>query len=236
MENNDIEMNIADTIMERPYAFSVNERQFSLYPVTLGKTYLLLRLIESLGMNADIIKANPYMEALRLCREKKDIVCRLLAYHTLDRMEELFDSEIVDERCRYLSENLSDEEMSQLLVMVLAKDNTEEFIKFFGIDKDREELAKISKIKNKNGNSVTFGGKSVYGTLIDYACERYGWTMEYVVWGISYANLIMLKADAVTSVYLTDEERKEARIKTGRTFINADDPANAAIIKALNFD
>ena len=56
------------------------------------------------------------------------------------------------------------------------------------------------------------------------------------MWGISYANLIMLKADAVTSVYLTDEERKEARIKTGRTFINADDPANAAIIKALNFD
>lgn len=236
MGNNDIEMNIADTIMERPYAFSVGGRRFFLYPVTLGKTYLLLRLIESLGMNAEIIKANPYLEALRLCREKKDIVCRLLAYHTLDRMEELFDSEIVDERSRYLSENLSDEEMSQLLVMVLAKDNTEEFIKFFGIDKDREELAKISKIKNKNGNSVTFGGKSVYGTLIDYACERYGWTMEYVVWGISYANLIMLKADAVTSVYLTDEERKEARIKTGRTFINADDPANAAIIKALNLD
>lgn len=66
-----IEMNIADTIMERPYGFQVNKRHFYLYPITLGKTYLLSRLIESLDMNADIIKSNPYMEALRLCQEKK---------------------------------------------------------------------------------------------------------------------------------------------------------------------
>lgn len=66
-----IEMNIADTIMERPYGFRVNKRHFYLYPITLGKTYLLSRLIESLDMKADIIKANPYMEALRLCQEKK---------------------------------------------------------------------------------------------------------------------------------------------------------------------
>lgn len=66
-----IEMNIADTIMERPYGFRVNKRHFYLYPITLGKTYLLSRLIESLDMNTDIIKSNPYMEALRLCQEKK---------------------------------------------------------------------------------------------------------------------------------------------------------------------
>ena len=79
------EMNIADTIMERPYGFQVNKRHFYLYPITLGKTYLLSRLIESLDMNADIIKSNPYMEALRLCQEKKDIVCQLLSYHTLNK-------------------------------------------------------------------------------------------------------------------------------------------------------
>ena len=231
--NNDIELDIADTIMERPHGFTVNGRQFFLYPVTLGKTYLLSRLIESLGMNAEIIRTNPYLEALRLCREKKDIVCRLLAYHTIDRREELFDSGIVNERCRYLGENLSDEEMSQLLVMVLAKDDTEEFIRFFGIDKDREELAKISKIKDRSGDSVTFGGKSVFGSLILPACEKLNMDPRQVVWEIGLTFLQMLMADAVTSVYLTDEERKEAGITSGRTVLNADDPANADRIMAM---
>ena len=233
MESKDIEMDIADTVMERPYAFTVNGRQFFLYPVTLGKTYLLLRLIEGLGLNAGIIKANPYMEALRLCREKRDTVCRLLSYHTVDRREELFDGGFVDERCRFLGDNVSDEEMSQLLVMVLAKDNTEEFIRFFGIDKDREELARISGIKNRNGNSLTFGGKSVFGSLILPACERLNMTPRQVVWGIGLTFLQMLMADAVTSVYLTDEERKEAGVTAGRTVINADDPANAGRIMAM---
>lgn len=32
-----IDMDIADTIIERPHGFKVNQRQFYLYPVTLGK-------------------------------------------------------------------------------------------------------------------------------------------------------------------------------------------------------
>ena len=43
-------------------------------------------------------------------------------------------------------------------------------------------------------------------------------------------------ADAITSVYLTDEEKKEARIPNDRTFINADDPENMAKIKAMKWD
>lgn len=66
-----IDMDIADTIIERPHGFKVNQRQFYLYPVTLGKTYLISRLVECLGINLEIIKANPYMEALRICQEKK---------------------------------------------------------------------------------------------------------------------------------------------------------------------
>lgn len=70
-----IDMDIADTIIERPHGFKVNQRQFYLYPVTLGKTYLISRLVECLGINLEIIKANPYMEALRICQEKKRKAC-----------------------------------------------------------------------------------------------------------------------------------------------------------------
>ncbi len=231
-----IEMNIADTIMERPYGFQISKQQFYIYPVSLGKTYLISRLLDNLELNPDIIKQNPYMEALRLCQDKRETVCRLLSYHTINKKEELFDNSIINKRCTFFDKNLSNEEMAQLLVIVLTGNNVETFIKHLGIDRERKELARISKIKDKKGNSITFGGKSVFGSLILPACEKLNMTPQQIVWDISYSFLQMLMADAITSVYLTDEEKKEARIPNGRTFINADDPENIAKIKAIRWD
>lgn len=230
-----IDMNIADTIIERPHGFKVNQCQFYLYPVTLGKTYLISRLVECLGINLEIIKANPYMEALRLCQEKKEIVCRILSYHTINRKDELFDCNLVQERCDFFCKELDDDSMAQLLVMVLPEGDISTYVKRLGIDKEKEWQAKAMKAK-KDNNSLVFGGKSIYGTLIDAACQRYGWTFEYVVWGISYANLQLLLADSVTSIYLSDEERKRINIPQDRNVINADDPENMAKIKAMKWD
>lgn len=231
-----IEMNIADTLMERPYGFQIGKQQFYLYPITLGKTYLVSRLVGNLGMNSDIIKNNPYMEALRLCQCKKEIVCRLLSYHTINKKDDLFNNFIINKRSRFFEKNLSNEEMAQLFVMVLTNDNVDTFIKHLGIDRERKELARISKIKEKKGNSITFGGKSVFGSLILPACEKLNMTPQQIVWDISYSFLRMLMADAITSVYLTDEEKKETRISDGRTFINADDPESVAKIMAMKWD
>lgn len=230
-----IDMDIADTIIERPHGFKVNQRQFYLYPVTLGKTYLISRLVECLGINLEIIKANPYMEALRLCQEKKESVCRILSYHTINKKEELFDYDFVQERCNFFYKEIDNDSMAQLLVMVLSEGDISAYIKHLGIDKEKEWQAKAMRAK-KDNNSLTFGGKSIYGTLIDTACQRYGWTFKYVVWGISYANLQLLLADSVTSIYLSDEERKRVNIPQDRDIINADDPANMAKIKAMKWD
>lgn len=230
-----IDMDIADTIIERPHGFKVNQRQFYLYPVTLGKTYLISRLVECLGINLEIIKANPYMEALRICQEKKESVCRILSYHTINKKEELFDYDFVQERCNFFYKEIDNDSMAQLLVMVLSERDISAYIKHLGIDKEKEWQAKAMRAK-KDNNSLTFGGKSIYGTLIDTACQRYGWTFEYVVWGISYANLQLLLADSVTSIYLSDEERKRVNIPQDRDIINADDPANMAKIKVMKWD
>ena len=230
-----IDMNIADTIIERPHGFKVGHRQFYLYPVTLGKTYLILRLIDSLGIKQNIVKVNPYMEALRLCQEKKEVVCRILSYHTINKKEELFDTCLVQERCDFFFKELDDESMAQLLVMVLPEGNISIYIKHLGIDKEKEWQSKAMRAK-KDNNSLTFGGKSIYGTLIDVACERYGWTFDYVVWGISYANLQLLLSDSVTSIYLSDEERKRVNIPQDRNVINADDPENMEKIKSMKWD
>ena len=191
--------------------------------------------MECLGINLEIIKANPYMEALRLCQGKKESVCRILSYHTINKKDELFDCNLVQERCDFFCKELDDDSMAQLLVMVLPEGDISAYMKHLGIDKEKEWQAKAMRAK-KNNNSLTFGGKSIYGTLIDTACQRYGWTFEYVVWGISYANLQLLLADSVTSIYLSDEERKRVNIPQDRDIINADDPANMARIKAMRWD
>ncbi len=231
-----IEMDVADILMERPRGFNVGEHRFYLYPMTLGKSYLVARLIESLEINSEIIKENHYMEALRLCKEKTEVVCQLISYHTFNTREELFDYASIKSRSDFFSLNLSYEEMAQLLIMILAEGNVSVFIKHFGIDRERKELERISKIKGKNSNSISFGGKSVFGSLILPACVKLNMTPRQVVWDISYSFLQMLMADAITPVYLTDEEIKGNHISTDREFISADDPRNKDIIRSMKWD
>lgn len=234
-DKSNIEMDITDTMLERPHGFKIGDRRFYLYPITLGKKYLIARLVGILDINCDIMDVNPFMEALRICRNKKETVCKLIAYHTISKKEELFDIDMVQERCDFFSKELNDESMAQLLVMVILEGDVSSFIAHFGIDKEKEWQSKAIKAK-KDTNSLVFGGKSIYGTLIDSACERYGWTFEYVVWGISYANLQLLLADSITSIYLSDEERKRVNIPKDRNIINADDPANMAKIRDMKWD
>ena len=225
-----LEMNIADTIIERPVGFNIGSQQFYLYPPTLGITYHLARLFKSLEADARLISANPYLEAIRLCTEKKEIVCRILSNYTFNRKEDVFDGIKVEVRAKEFSE-LAAEELATIFTIVLSGDNTEEFIKYFGIDKERLERSRIAAVK-KDNSSITFGGNSTYGTLIDFACQRYGWTMDYVMWGISYANLKMLMADAITTVYLSEEERKLLGKSVGEV-INADDPRNRELMRRM---
>lgn len=235
METKEIEMNIADAIMEKPIGFSIGNRHFCLYPVTLGKIYLLSRLMKTIGFNQEILKANPFMEALRVCREHTGAVCRMLAYCMMRRKEDVFNERKVQALANMLADRLDGDELSRLLLMAISWDDAETYVKHFGLDRERVLRQRIRKLK-ESGGSISFGGLSTYGTLIDFACQRYGWTMDYVVWGISYVNLQMLMADAITSVLLSKEEQRKLRIPQDTTFINADDMANMQKIMSMDWD
>lgn len=235
MDNNTA-IDIEDTIMGVPREFTVDRHPFWIYPVTLGKSFLVARIVKSLGMKPEIIKVNPFMEALRLCKEKRREVCRLIATYTTNGKGHLFNGKFMDTRTEWFSKHLKDDDMAQLLSVLLQSNDLPVFMKQLGIDKEKEWQSKAVKAKGDSG-SLTFGGKSIYGTLIDAACERYGWTFDYVVWGISYVNLQMMLADSISSVYLSTEERKKARIPNDRgNIINGDDPASIAKIKAMSWD
>lgn len=223
---------IADTIMERPYPFFIKGQQLFFFPITLGKSYLLQRLIDSLGIDKEMISKASSFEIMRICTEHKETVYRILAYHSLRRKNQIFNECIVCRRIELFAK-LPIEELSQLLMITLAYDKISLFTKHLGIDKENEYKQKALKAKSENSNTLSFGGKSIYGMLIDYACERYGWTYDYVVWGISLINLRLMISDSISSMYLTDKELKRCKIPKNRTFISGDDKANIAKIKKL---
>ncbi len=224
---------IASILLERPQAFTINDDEFAIYPITLGKSFLISPLLQELNINEEILAINPYIEAMRLCHESRFNVCRLLAYHTLNERNQLFDGKLIAERARYFCKAMSDAEITKLLILVLTFGGISRIVEMSGMKEDAERRRKISQIKAKNSdNSITVGGCTIWGTLIDAVCQRYGWTLDYVLWGISLANMQLMMSDAINTIHLNDDEMKLARIPRGQV-LNGDDP-NVDVANILN--
>lgn len=241
MQNSDedrnrmIDMDIADIVMEKPYGFSVAGRRFYLYPTTLGKNYLIGRLICDLGFDEIRLAMSEHAEVLRIAQQKPKELCRILAYHTFNTKKELFDERQINARTDFFASHIDAEDMALLFYMTLTREDLSAATKRLGIDAERKRQERALKAKKKDVNTFTFGGKSIVGALIVPACEKLNMTPEQVVWGISYQFLQLLMADSITQIYLTDEERKKARL-SDEPVINGDDPANWAKIRAQKWD
>ncbi len=226
-----LEMDIADTIMDRPKGFTIGGRHFFLYPVTLGKAYLVKRVIDKLEIDKDTLERQPFGEALRLVEKKKEECSLLIAYHSLKGKEDVLNSKKVEERKKFFFRELDSEGMATLLIYCLTADKTQKIMKHLKIDKEMERMQRVMKVKDSK-NTYQFGGVSVYGSIIDSACERYGWAFDYVVWGISYTNLQLLLRDSVKTIYLTDKEAKKCHVpQRGRTVDGNNEKELMAVIK-----
>ena len=202
-----------------------------LFPASLGKMFLVARVLDSMKVSQERLQKDPFSEAARLCKLERASVLRLIAFYTVREKDDHFDQFLIDNRISVLSA-LDEKELSTLLVMALTQDCSDKFIKEYGIDKERQLVQRIVKHKQEKGN-LTFCGKTVYGTLIDTACERYGWSFDYVVWGISYTNLRVITADSVVSMYLSKEDMRKLHVSADREVIDASDPKNFEKIKAM---
>lgn len=225
----DIQKDINDSIRERPEWIEIGNQRLAIYPATLGHILATQDAIRGLGMmiNGGI---SPFTEALRVVREKRKDALYIIAVNTLRTGDEVNDPFCVSDRVELLG-NMDDEDIASALVACLSKDNkVNDYEKHFGIDVDHDRRRRVMAVK-KSDNTFSFGGKSIYGTIIDAACQRYsGWTFQYVVWGISYTNLLMMMSDQISSIFLTDEERKNVHVSNDNDIINMDDPSNNRMI------
>ena len=226
---------LADAVMDRPREFFIGRCRFCLWSPTLGMTMMMERHLSSLDIDYKLLSENPSIEALRLATAYREEVCYILAILSFRRFFQLSNSKILSSRARYFSGHLSDEELAQLLLMALSVPRIETLSLLSGIADDQKAQSKIVQLKNKDGHNRSFGGKSIYGLLIDTACKAYGWTKEYVVWGIDFISLRLMLADSVNSIYLSDDDIKSLGFTySGKKEIYGMTPEDIAKIKAMD--
>lgn len=201
-----LEMDMIDAVMESPYEFFVGDHQYFIYRPTLGKTLLVSRLLKRLDMDA--VLADPLRVAATAVREHRDEVLQIIAYYTFDKKMQHFNSNLIEKRTAYFSEHLDDREVAALFLTMLTLDNYDSYLTLVGLDKDMENRRRASECK-EDGNSLVFGGKTLFGSMVGAACEKYGWKYDYAVWGVSLIALKMMTADSVTSLYMSNEEMKK---------------------------
>lgn len=212
---------ISDVMIERPVSFSIKGKHYSVFPATLGKLELNYRLAEVIGLSKSISKTNILKVVTKASFSHRDDCLRMIAYATLPG-DECLDENKVQKRLKELK-RIDNADIASLLFVILTQDRTKKIEKHFLIDKENERLQKVVKFKKKDKSSLSFGGRSVWGTLIDAACQRYGWSYQYVLWGISFTNLQLMLSDQIRDVFLTKEERKSLRLSDDDIVIDAND-------------
>lgn len=197
---------ISDVLIERPISFRLRWHRLFLYQPTLGKIQLITRLWDSIATPDTSKGEGLAFRVLDAAKTKKDVCLRLLAYATLPG-DDCLNERVVLKRIKLLR-HMDTPDLASLVLSAVSMDYTKEIMEYRGIDKETERLSKLMKIKNKDNGSISLGGKSIWGALLDTICSRYGWSYQYVLWGISYSNLQLLLADQVKTVFLSDAERK----------------------------
>lgn len=189
--------------------------------MTLGKSFIVGRLLNRMGLTKAGDTSFDAMFLMKAIGEQRQDFIKLIAYYSLPN-DECLDLSVLNKRMKEL-EKIEDRQIAMLVSVVLSVNRVPEIREHFGFDEEKKRLDAVMKAKKAEGNNVVFGGKSIWGSLIDFVAERYGWTLQYILWGISYSNLSLLMEDHVRSVYLTDDEMKKARIPKDNILIKADD-------------
>ena len=219
----DIQSQIEDALLERPVMFRASGQTFYIYPMTIGKMHILRRIMERLALDERMMTVNFSYELLRVVGSEKELCCELLAYMTArNDYYSVFDMTTFEQR-KAVFMDIDESALATLLTVILTADRTEAYIKHLGIDEEQRYMSKVMKVKEESDkNSYTFGGVSIFGSMIDAVMERYKMTKRQVVWELDYTSMRLLLADKVTTVMVTDEERRKVNIPKDRTKINGD--------------
>lgn len=223
--------NVSDAIVELPNYFQVGGQGFYMYPPSLGTSLLIERAVRKHG---DIEQDTQGLwNILKAARKHKKLIIEILALCSFEDRKEARKSGVLNKRIAELRKIKTNDAAALLMTFVAWQKNYDEFYKFFHLDIEQRYLNRANAVKSKDNSTYTFNGKSIYGTLLSVACERYGWSWEQVLWDISLCNLNMLMADHITTVFLTDKEKRSASIPQDRSIVKVTEANKEQVLAFL---
>lgn len=226
--------NLEMILLEKPLCLKIGSKRFRLYQPTLGKLMLQQGMLEEItGDGYEEGLENEMIRTLVMVERHREKVCELLALYSFRDSKDCLDPYRIEDRAAEFSE-LETSELATILTALLAMPSAGRLMREMGIDKENERKKTILQAKDTKG-SVVCGGATLYGGVIDHVMQRYGWSLQYTLWGISAANLQLLTSDEQVSLYLTEDEQKNIpqQVIAGRDAIDASDPKNMAKIVDL---
>ncbi len=123
-----IEMAVSDAVTEKPIELKVGSRKFKINPPTIGKMQILSKYYLMLDLDEEKLQENPQLEAMRVCRDKSDIVTELMAVATFNNKDDLLNDDKIKERAEYFKWNSKVEDFSMVLLALLTQTQYENFI------------------------------------------------------------------------------------------------------------
>lgn len=207
------EYDLADIILGKPHDFRVGDRRFCIWPVTLGKMFMLRPYMEAAGVDC-LSGGSPYTSALRLAREKKEPCAAILAIHTIkNRRRDVLRQSEIQRRTDFFASELSDEDLASLLMTVLTGDRTMQTARHLGLDRERERLEDALRVK-RDGNTLSFGARSIFGAFIAPLKEM-GFSLDEIIYECGYSFLRLMLMDKQATIYMSDEEIQQIGGSTG---------------------
>lgn len=206
MKSTDLMLRI---LTEQGRGFESGGRRFELAAQSLGGELLIARDIEALGLDTAALNRTPLMELLRVSALKRQETLRVIARATCRSRKEHLDEELIRERESFLAASLDVEEVASLLSAILGDNDLDRLQEDIGLNGDRELQRRLSDLRSDESGMIGFGGRCLFGRVVDAACSRYGWSYRYVVWGISHNALAIMLADQMSCVSISDNERRK---------------------------
>ncbi|MDD3404975.1 MAG: hypothetical protein PHH23_01735 [Paludibacteraceae bacterium] len=126
--NRIVEENVSDAIIEKPIKFSVCKRDFEIFPPTLGKMQILSKHYLMLDIDETAFEESPHIEAMRICVDKTDIVCEIMAVAVSSSKQELFDNDRIKGLTEFFKWNANPKDFSTVILAILTQVDYVNFI------------------------------------------------------------------------------------------------------------
>lgn len=163
--------------------------------ISLGKFLKMQQIADGIGVN--LLSAGLFSSVIPVIDLHKGEIAQIIALATLDGKDEVNDKIELTRRTNLFSKNFDQASLLDMLNIISRMVDVKEMQDQSGITEE------LKKRKKKLATYETYGGLTIWGSLISYVLSKYHWTYDYTVWGISYQNLNMLLSDEMGVDYDT---------------------------------